>query len=405
MAGIFHNRFIRVVLLSGIFLQMGIWVRNFAILLYVMEQTQNDPHAVSMISLAEFAPIFVFSIIGGAYADRWRPKLTMIWCDVLSALSVFVVLLAIMFGTWKAVFFVTFVSAVLSQFSQPSAMKLFKVHIPQEQLQTGMAMYQTLMAIFMIIGPMLGTFVYHNFGIYVSVGVMGVMFLMSAGVLVFIPSAPMEREKPLPTHIWLEMKDGMYFVWNSKILTVLGGVFFVAGLAVGVLQPLGVFIVIERLGLPKENLQWLLAANGAAMLIGGGLVAGAAKKISPQKLVAGGLLANAISVAGIGLSTDWILTLSFQFLNGLFMPCIHIGINTLILQFTKEEYVGRVNGVLNPLFMGAMVGTMSFAGWLKAHFSLVAIYGAASIVLLTGMFLMIPLFNIGVPKGATNLND
>ena len=87
------------------------------------------------------------------------------------------------------------------------------------------------------------------------------------------------------------------------------------------------------------------------------------------------------------------------------MPCIHIGINTLILQFTKEEYVGRVNGVLNPLFMGAMVGTMSFAGWLKAHFSLVAIYGAASIVLLTGMFLMIPLFNIGVPKGATNLND
>jgi hypothetical protein len=35
-------------LLSGIFLQMGIWVRNFAILLFVTEQTDKDPLAISM---------------------------------------------------------------------------------------------------------------------------------------------------------------------------------------------------------------------------------------------------------------------------------------------------------------------------------------------------------------------
>lgn len=157
MSSFFRNRFVRVIIASSIFLQIGIWVRNFAILLFVMEKTNNNPIAVSLISVAEFAPIFIFSFIGGTFADRWRPKRTMVWCDLLSAISVFAVLLTIIFATWEAVFFVTFISSILSQFSQPSAMKLFKVHVPEEFMQTGMAIFQTLMSIFMIIGPALGT--------------------------------------------------------------------------------------------------------------------------------------------------------------------------------------------------------------------------------------------------------
>jgi hypothetical protein len=44
-------------------------------LFYVKEMTNNDAFAVSLISVAEFAPIFVFSFIGGTFADRWRPNL------------------------------------------------------------------------------------------------------------------------------------------------------------------------------------------------------------------------------------------------------------------------------------------------------------------------------------------
>ncbi len=182
-----RNRFFQTILLSNVLLQIGIWVRNFAILLYVTDKTGNDPIAVSLISVAEFAPIFVFSFLGGTLADRWRPKRTMIWCDFLSALSVFAVLLTIMFETWEAVYFATFISAILSQFSQPSAMRLFKQHIAPEQLQNAMAMFQTLIAIFMIAGPSLGVIVYQNFGIHTSIGIMGVAFLLSAIVLYRIP--------------------------------------------------------------------------------------------------------------------------------------------------------------------------------------------------------------------------
>lgn len=108
---LFKNRFYQTILISNIFLQIGIWVRNFAILMFVTDQTNNDPTSISLISVVEFAPIFVFSFIGGAFADRWRPKRTMIWCDFLSALSILVVLITLLYGSWETIYLATFVSA------------------------------------------------------------------------------------------------------------------------------------------------------------------------------------------------------------------------------------------------------------------------------------------------------
>lgn len=68
------NKVVRTIIASRVLLQLGVWVRNFAILLYVTEITGNDPFYVSLISVAEFAPIFLFALIGGTFADRWRRR-------------------------------------------------------------------------------------------------------------------------------------------------------------------------------------------------------------------------------------------------------------------------------------------------------------------------------------------
>ena len=117
-----------------------------------------------------------------------KKKKTMIWCDFLSAVSIFAVILALVFGTWKAVFFATLISAILSQFSQPSGMKLFKMHLQEELIQSAMSIYQTIFAIFMILGPVLGTFVFQQFGIDISIMITGIAFLLSAAALTLIPA-------------------------------------------------------------------------------------------------------------------------------------------------------------------------------------------------------------------------
>ncbi|MGP0578219.1 MFS transporter [Paenibacillus peoriae] len=402
----FKNPYIRTIIASNALLNLGIWVRNFAILLYVTDLTHNDPVYVSLISVAEFMPIFLFAIIGGTFADRWRPKRTMISCDLLSAASIFIVLLALWYGSWQVLLLSTFFSAILSQFSQPSAMKIFKQHVAPDQLQGVMALFQSLMALFMVIGPVIGTFIYQHFGILISMSITGILFLISALVLTRIPQDEQTLEiDDQPTHFIQELKQGIHYVWNNRTLRTLGGTFTVIGLAVGLIQPLMIFVAIENLGQNKEFLQWPLMANGAAMLVGGGLIMGVAKKVQPQLLLVAGLLVSTLTTCGVGWSHNIVLTMALQVFSGLFYPCIHIGINTMMMKNAEAAFIGRVGGALSPLFSGMMVVGMSIGGTLKHESSLNTVYTVSAGLFLVGAMLLLPLLRDRQPVQAVIADD
>ncbi|MNI54307.1 Major Facilitator Superfamily protein [compost metagenome] len=224
---------------------------------------------------------------------------------------------------------------------------------------------------------------------------MGVAFLLSAVVLFRLPAdVEPEASDAAKTNIRQELADGFRYVWRSPVLRVLGATFAIAGFAVGTIQTLGLFVVTERLGQTKEFLQFLLMVNGVAMLLGGIGIMVIAKKVPPQILLAFGISVSAVCIVGMGLSTSVPLTLTLQFINGLTFPCIQIGINTMIMQWTEQSYVGRVNGVLSPMFMGMMVIMMSMAGILKKFFPLVGIYSVSGIIMLIGAIILIPIFRL-----------
>lgn len=398
---IFHNKVLRLIILSNLLLQVGIWVRNYSILFFVMEQTGGDPYAIALISMAQYVPIFVFSFVGGTFADRWRPKQTVICCDLLSSLSVFAVLLAILNGSWQAVFLTTLVSAITAQFSQPAVAKLMKSHATEEQLKTGISFNQGVVAFFSVIGPVLGTFVYQKTGVYCGIGGMGAVFLMSAGLLTFLPpDGPVVREEG-EASVLKEMAAGLRYVWSSKTLALLGICFFVAGLALGLIQPLGIFLVTERLGLPKEYVQWFTSANGLATMLGGALLLLFGKKMTPQKLLLMGLGVSDLSLVAAGLSTDFRVTLAAQFSGGFMFPFIQSAISTMMLQNTEQSFVGRVNGILSPLLLGSMLLTMSIAPWLKEVSSIVVVYQLAAVLLAVGAVSVLPLLRPYRQKSAT----
>jgi DHA3 family macrolide efflux protein-like MFS transporter len=304
------------------------------------------------------------------------------------------VLFAMANGSWKAVFFATLVSAILSQFSQPSGLKLFKVHVPEHLVQKGMSMYQTLYAIFMIFGPVVGTFVYQSYGIETAIGIMGVAFLLSAASLSFLPRDRQDEGEKQKPHVLDDIKAGFRYVGSSIILRNLGGTFIAAGLGLGLIQPIAIFLITERLGKPEEFLQWFLLVNGVAIIIGGVLAMSFSSKVSPQKLLSFGMVINSLAIIGMGLSTDYWLTLGLQFIGGLAFPCINIGINTMMMQNSEQSFIGRVNGILTPLFMGSMVVTMMLSGALKNTISLVPLYVIAGLLFLVGVAFLVPLFKL-----------
>lgn len=385
------NRYVQTIMLSSVFLQLGIWIRNFAILLYVTNLTNNDPLYVSLISVVEYAPIFIFAIIGGTFADRWKPKRTMVWCDVLSGLSVVAVMLALNFGGWYTLLLGTLISSSLSQFWQPSAMRFYKEHVPSDQVQGVMALSQSLMAIFMVLGPVIGTFIFLNYGIEVSLGLTALMFFVSALILTRLPrdQQGVTREK---SSFMGEMKEGLQYLWNNVSLRTLSVSFAASGLAVGMIQPLMLFITIEKLGRDKEFLQWLLMANGGAMLVGGAVIMSLAAKMKPQLMLALGLVVSAIVTVGIGASSVVWVTILLQMISGFFYPCIQVGIQTLIMKNTETAYIGRVGGAITPIFMGMMVLGMSFSGFLKEQSSLFIVFSSSGILFIIGSIVLAPLF-------------
>jgi MFS transporter, DHA3 family, macrolide efflux protein len=393
-SSLLSNRFVQAILMSTLFLQIGIWVRNIAILLFVKKMTNDDAFAVSLISVAENAPIFVFSFIGGTFADRWRPKRTMVSCDLLSAVSILAILFAMMYGSWKIVFFATLVSTILSQFSQPAGLKLFKLHVPEHLVQKGMSVYQTMFAVFMIFGPIVGMFVYQSYGIETAIGVMGVAFLFSAASLAFLPRDRQDEGERQQSQVLEEIKAGFRYIRNSIILRKLGGGFFAVGLGFGLIQPMGIFLITERLGKPEDYLQWFALVNGVGMIIGGVLAMSFSSKVSSQKLLTFSMAVLSLTIIVIGLSTDYLVTLGLQFICGLMFPCINIGINTLMLQNTEKSFIGRVNGILTPLFTGSMVVTMLLSGVIKGAFSLVPVYVIAGLFILVGVGVLVPLFKL-----------
>ncbi|WP_430871745.1 hypothetical protein, partial [Escherichia coli] len=84
-----------------------------------------------------------------------------------------------------------------------------------------------------------------------AVAVMGIAFICSAAVLLMLPADKEPTADNPGSTLMEEMKAGFRYVLNSKALSLLGGCFAAAGLAIGLTQPLGVFLITERLGLPK----------------------------------------------------------------------------------------------------------------------------------------------------------
>ncbi|UED75769.1 MFS transporter [Brevibacillus sp. DP1.3A] len=387
----FSNVYVRTIILSRVLLHLGIWIRNYAVLLFVSELTNNNPVYISLISVAEFAPIFLFGLIGGTFADRWRPKRTMVWSDLLSALSVGAVLLALMNGGWMALLIGTFISASLSQFSQPSAMKLYKRHVPAEQLQGAMAMSQTLVAVFTVLGPVIGTFIFIQFGITASLILTAVLFLGSSLIVTTLPRDVEEPKSDDAGGFIKELKAGLRYIGSNQSLRTLCLTFFAVGLASGLTQPLQIFLVIENLGQDKQFLQWLVMTNGLAMLAGGAIIIGIAKKVRPQMLLMVGLLVSAACTMVVGVTTTIWLMIVLLVISGFFFPCIQSGIQTLLVRNTEGAFIGRVSGAITPVFMGMMVIGMFISGYLKETFSLVAVYVVSGVLIMIGAALLLPL--------------
>lgn len=403
MKHLFGNRAFVLLMVSDFMQNIGIWIRNMALLFFIMEQSNHDPVAVSLLTVIEYAPIFVISMVGGVLADRWRPKRTMIWGDILSFISILLILFVVYAGYWQAVFAVTLVSAVVSQFSQPSSMKIIKRCLPDEHVPAATALSQTSMSLFIILGPMVGTTIYQAFGLQASLISLLILFGASAIVLAFLPSTVDEPSKDSESagSFVKDLKAGFAYIGSSRLLKVLLVVYVLLALGSGLVQPLDIFVITERLQLDMSSVQWFTALEGLGMLIGGVIAAVIAGKVKGSYLLFAGLAFLGLSTFVEVLSQWPILTGSMRFVTGVLMAMAQTVLMAVMMQQVEEKFIGRLNGVMTPIFTGMLLIGSGLTGWYMSATSIVVVYFTAGALFLLSSFISMKLPIAKVPVQET----
>lgn len=389
-----RNRYMSSVLLSLLFSQSGTWIRNFVVLLAVMDRSGGDAVAIAMVSIAEYAPIFTFSVIGGALADRWRPKRTMVASDLLAAVSLAAIWGLLAAGLWEALWAAVFLASVLSQFAAPAGMKLFQRHIAADDSPAAMSLLQTIMSVFMIAGPALGAFVYRAAGASDGLMLASAAFLCSALALLAIPADDVPAlarpgDPPRPS-LRADIAAGLRYVRDRPLLLRLSLSFAAVGTGVGLIAPLGIFLVTERMRLPAHALQWLSVPYGIGELVGGMLAFAIAGKLGPSRMLMLGLIADGIGVLFLGQVRTIELASVVQFAIALGQPLIFVGNQALAMSYTEPAYMGRVSGIRTPLMTGAMLLMMGAAPLLKAWLPLSVLYAMAGVAFALGAVIVAP---------------
>ncbi|HEY7176063.1 MAG TPA: MFS transporter, partial [Micromonosporaceae bacterium] len=100
-----RNRPFVIYWLGGVVSNIGTWLQNVTASVVVLQLT-HSPLMVGVLNLATFAPIFAFSMVGGAVSDRFDRRHVIVWTQLFSlAVAIAITVLSALgqLGTWSLI--------------------------------------------------------------------------------------------------------------------------------------------------------------------------------------------------------------------------------------------------------------------------------------------------------------
>jgi MFS family permease len=182
--------------------------------------------AVGMIGLAQMIPLILFSLTGGAIADRVdRRRLILVTEVGLAATSALFVAGAVHGhpSLWF-LYAVTGLQSGILGVNSPTRSAAIASVVPREQLPAAMALNQVMFTTTLVVGPVvagvvLGAFADPRLGLTVAYVADVVTFLASIGTAVLLRPLPPHRDEHAPqVGAWHAIKESLRFVRGRRVL-------------------------------------------------------------------------------------------------------------------------------------------------------------------------------------------
>ncbi|MEG2868631.1 MAG: MFS transporter [Terrisporobacter sp.] len=354
------NKVFLTILATDIIQQMAIWIRNIAIMFFIMDITKGDPIAISTLNIMEYIPMFLLTFVGGIIADKYNPKKLMLLGDGFSFISFIILGFFINKGYIVAVFAAVLVSAIVTQFSYPASQKYFKEYVSEEYIESAIGVSQLLGSVFFVIGPFMGSYFYFNFGIGKTLLMISALFLIS---ILLILTLPNKRFSVIESDGYLEdVKLTFIYIKEREILNLFMKMFLLMSFGMGIAFNLDIFLITDRLGLSEQYYQFFSGVAGIGVIVGGGIYLLLSNKISDLKILYVIIGVFSITVFFEGYSTIPALTIVLQFIDNALGGFASGLIMAIITKITDQEYLGKINGLTSTLMYLGMMGGVVLSG-------------------------------------------
>lgn len=359
---------------TGAFLSnVGTWMQAVAQGWLVLLLT-NSPFWLGLDAFMATAPGFVFTLVGGVFADLIDRRRLLLYTQVVAgfaAMGLAVLVATHVVNRWMVLGF-SVVTGCCMALASPSFLAMTYDLVGREDLPNAIAMNSTQFQLARVVGPALAGVAFRVFGLAGCFFANGLSFIAVVTALWMVRPerhanavARSERERGA---FWHDLVEGFRYVRNRprvSSLLLLSGVNSLFGAPYFTLVPI---YARNIFGLAETGLAVMMGTAGAGALFGALLVAYLGDFRRKGWLVLGGSMAFGVFIANFAVSSRLTLSLAFLFGVGFSLVVCVATINTLLQKLVTDQMRGRVMSMFILSFLGTMPVGNIVAGTLSNHF-------------------------------------
>jgi MFS family permease len=330
---------------------------------WLVYQLTNSPLALGLVRFLHAIPVTLFTIPGGAFADRFDKRRILLATQTLSMTLAFV-LFGLVYTERIEVWHVGLLGMFLgfaNAFDIPARQSFIIDIVGKKDLMNAIVLNSSMFNGARIVGPALA-------GLLISFAGMATCFLVNAfSFLAVILSylcmkLPKTDRPPLQKSMRHETMEAVRFVRANKNVAsvlVLVATASVFGICYVVLLPV---FAKDILHVGPGGYGYLMTSNGIGALLGAFALASFGDRFSRKSLLYTGILGFSTALLFFALSRHFWLTSFLLACAGWFMILFFSTANTIVQLATPDSIRGRVMGIYSFCFIGLSPFGGLFAG-------------------------------------------
>jgi predicted MFS family arabinose efflux permease len=329
-------------------------------------------HSARLLALDQFLggiPIFLFSLVGGVFADRVERRKILLGSQYLQLASAATLTILVVTGlvhVWQ-ILCLSFVSGFAQAFGGPAYQALIPNLVEREDMPNAIALNSIQFNLAVTVGPALAGQVLAKYGEAWCFGLNTVSFIAPIIALSIITT----RFLPQKTtdSMLRSLKEGIAFVRRQEAMESL---IVLAFLMTFLSMPLRTYIPVfvkDIFHRGPETYGNLLSLMGVGSILGSLTIAGLGNIRHKGRLALAmlGCLGTAIAIFSISRALP--LSLVMIAVVGFSMMGVFATVSSLVQLIVTEEMRGRVMSVYNCAFRGGMPMGNIVSGWLIPTFN------------------------------------